>query len=259
MKLLPGVGNVFSHPSHIEQLALNLVLHAKDQLTETGRIVIRTSTIGSQTPETPAGARVRISVRTEQLSDEPAEASPLVKFSLENPALNLTIVNALVTAAEGTVRISEESDHVSVTDVLLPPATANSQPHATRQAQRRSTVMTVGLELKLALQVHERLEENSFFVLQAASAQEALLVSELYEGSIDLIITDDEKISPRAHHQLYEVISGRRPKAAFLCLSSRKGIEPALEFDVLLKPFPPNELVTKAFELVGSDARATGA
>ncbi len=39
-----------------------------------------------------------------------------------------------------------------------------------------------------------------------------------------------------------------------LCLSSNKAIKPASEFEVLSKPFPPNELVVKAFELVGSDA-----
>ncbi len=258
MKLLPGVGKVFSHPSHIEQLALNLVLHGKDQLTGDGRIIIRTSTVGDQTPETPPGARVRVSVRT-QLNKETAETAALAKFSLENPALNLTIVNALVTAAEGTVRISEESDHVSITEVLFPSTASNAQPHASRRALRRSTVMTVGLELKLALQVHERLEENSFFVLQASSVQEALLVSELYEGTIDLIIADDAKISPRAQHQLHDVISSRRPQTAFLCLASHPETEQSFEFDVLWKPFPPNELVTKAFELVGSEARATGA
>ena len=258
-KLLPGVVNVFSHPSHIEQLALNLVLHARDQLTGNGKIAIRTSTIASATHDAVPGARVRVSVRTEQLNDENADPSSLAKFSLENPALNLTIVNALVTAAEGTVRITEESDHVSVTEVILPSAAANAQSFASRHARTRSTVMTVGLELRLALQVHERLEENSFFVLQASSAQEALLVSELYEGSIDLIIADDEKISSRAQHQLYEVISSRRSKTAFLCLSSHLGSGPAAEFDVLWKPFPPNELVIKAFELVGADARATGA
>lgn len=259
MKLLPGVGSVFSHPSHIEQLALNLVLHAKDQLTGSGKILIRTSSIGSQSPEAVPAPRVRVSVRTEQIAEDTPEAPPVAQFPLENPALNLTIVNALVTAAEGTVRISDESDYVSVTEVILPSATANFQPAAARHGHRRSTVMSVGLDLKMAPQVHERLEENSFFVLQAATAQEALLVSELYEGAIDLIIADDEKISPRAQHQLYDVISSRRPKTAFLCLASHLGTGPAREFDVLWKPFPPIELINKALELIAPDARATGA
>ncbi len=259
MKLLPGVGNVFSHPSHMEQLALNLVLHAKDQLTGSGKIVIRTSPIGTQTPDSVPSARVRVSVRAEQFSEGLAEPPPATQFSLENPALNLTIVNALVTAAEGTVRISDESDYVSVTEVILPCATANSQAAAVRRGQRRHTVMSVALDLTLALQVHERLEENSFFVLQASSAQEALLVSELYEGAIDLVITDDTKIAPRAQHQLYDVISSRRPKTAFLCLCSQTGTGPAREFDVLWKPFPSAELINKALELVAPDACATGA
>lgn len=76
MKLLPGVGNVFSHPSHMEQLALNLVLHAKDQLTGSGKIVIRTSPIGTQTPDSVPSARVRVSVRAEQSSSVRAWRSP---------------------------------------------------------------------------------------------------------------------------------------------------------------------------------------
>ncbi len=259
MKLSPGVGNVFSHPSHIEQLALNLVLHSKDQLTGSGKIVIRTSAIGNQVPDAVPRARVRVSVRTEQFAEDRADASPAGQFTLENPALNLTIVNALVTAAEGSVRISDESDYVSVTEVILPSANANAHSAAARQAHRRSTVMTVGLDLKLALQVHERLEENSFFVLQSASAQEALLVSELYEGAIDLVIADDVQVSPRAQHQLYDVISSRRPKTAFLCLSSHAGTGAAREFEVLRKPFPPTELIDKALEMIAPDARATGA
>ena len=119
--------------------------------------------------------------------------------------------------------------------------------------------MSVGLDLRLALQVHERLEENSFFVLQASNAQEALLVSELYEGVIDLIIADDTQIPPRAQHQLYDVISSRRPKTAFLCLSSHIGAGVAREFDLLWKPFSPSELIDKALELIAPEASATGA
>lgn len=259
MKLSSGVGNVFSHPSHIEQLALNLVLHAKDQLTEKGKIAIRTSAIASQTADGLPSARVRVSVRTEQLNGDVTKAEPFAQFSLENPALNLTIVNALVTAAEGSVRLSHESEYVSVTEVILPSAAASSLHAATRHAQRRSTVMSVGLDLKLASQVHDRLEENSFFVLHASSTQEALLVSELYEGTIDLVIADDAQITPRAQHQLYDVISSRRPKTVFLCLSSNIGAEPVREFEVLWKPFPPNELIAKALELIAPDASATGA
>ena len=259
MKLIPGVGNVFSHPSHIEQLALNLVLHAKDQLTGSGKIIIRTSAITGQTPDSAPTSRIRVSVRTEQFSDEAADASSPAEFHLENPALNLTIVNALVTAAEGTVRLSEESSYVSGTEVILPSATADSKPSTARQGERRSTVMSVGLDLRLALQVHERLEESSFFVLQASNPQEALLVSELYEGAIDLVITDDTKISPRAQHQLYEFISSRRAQPAFLCLCSQGGPGPAREFDVLWKPFPPSELIQKALEMVAPDVHAAGA
>lgn len=260
MRLSPGLGNVFSHPSHIEQLVLNLVLHSIDQLSGSGNIVIRTSAFGAQSSDAAANCRVRVSVRTEQLNAEGASTPPPAQFSLENPALNLTIVNALVTAAEGSVRLSDESEYVSVTEVILPSANANSHGTGSRYAQRRSTVMTVGLDLKLALQVHERLEENSFFVLQAASVQEALLVSELYEGAIDLVIADDAQISPRAQHQLYDVISSRRTKTAFLCLSSPAGAGTAREFEVLWKPFPPSELVCKALELVVPEATtATGA
>ena len=177
MKLSPDVANVFSHPTHIEQLLLNLVLHAKDQLTGSGKISVRTSALVNQTSEGLPIALVRVVVRTEQFNEdnqhsEDPGAPAAAEFPLDNPALNLTIVNALVTAAEGTVRLSDESESVMVTEVILPSAAAGSHPAGRRSGERRSTVMTVGLDLKLAPRLHERLEESSFFVLQAASAQE---------------------------------------------------------------------------------------
>lgn len=263
LKLSPGVGKVFSHPSYIEQLALNLVLYARDQVTRSGHIVIRTSAVARHSPEADETGRIRISVRAEQLGEHPSDqlgkATMASLFELGKPSLNLTIVNALVTAAEGVIRFSEHSEAVSAIEVILPSVTDHRPVRPDSVNETRHTVMSVGLDLKLAMQVHERLEESSFFVLHATTAQEALLVSELYQGDIDLVITDDATMSQRAQRQLYGFLSQRRPRAAFLCLCASNGTGPAPEFDVLWKPFPPAELINKALALVTPEALATHA
>jgi len=254
LRLCSEPATVFAHTSQLDQLALNLVLHARDQALGTGTLLLATEV---------AKGQVHLTAQLDQIDGFAAIPSTR-SWPLEKPALNLTVVKAIVKSAEGNISVSEEQEGRFSIEIRLPFFASPREPAGGTVAGPKATVLTVGLELELALLLHPRLEESGFFVLESANAQEAILVSDLYRDAVDLVIVDDTKIAPRAQQQVREVISSRHPETSFLCLCSQRGAGPVHGFDLLWKPFEPAEVVAHARALVktkraAAEARGAGA
>jgi len=98
------------------------------------------------------------------------------------------------------------------------------------------------------------LEFAHYHVLEAGSGPQALKLSEQYEGTIDLLLTDIQMPEMRGD-QLAEELLHRRPGIKVLCMSGDLGIlleryTSVDELPFIAKPFRAEELLSRIGSLI---------
>ena len=102
--------------------------------------------------------------------------------------------------------------------------------------------MVVGLELDSGQTLQKKLESAGFTVLHAANEREAALMTDLHEGSVQVVIADQERVSEAARRDLESRINRKFPNCRFLYLCDHAAEVPA-ERGFLRKPFQIAEVV----------------
>jgi len=263
---------VHADPSQMEQIIMNLVINARDAMPRGGRLRIELSDVAldARSAAVQAGAAPGSYVLL-CVSDTGHGMDTVTRERIFEPffttkqkgkgtGLGLSTVFGIVRQSRGRIEVSSEPDHGSTFRVYLP-ATERELDRELSERPRPATLR--GTEIILLVEDDEQvraststiLERHGYTVLRASHGEEALQLSELFEGPIDLLVTD--VVMPR--------ISGL-DLAAHLC-RLRPGLKvlyvsgyadgPLLEHgalapDIVLlpKPITPDGLLSKVREVL---------
>ena len=261
-----GLGLVRADQSQLEQVIMNLTTNAREAMPHGGTLTItidRHRGEGEQT-EPPAGEYIRLTVRDTGVGMTPEVESrifePFFTTKKSGTGLGLSTVYGIVKQSGGHITVETAPQQGATFSVYLP-VVSDARPAEERAAAPRpparvrgdETVLLVDNEDDLRNATKEYLENCGYHVLTAGDGKEAIEVSDRYEGTIALLISDI--IMPKLNGRgVAEHVRKTRPDAGVLMISGyanddmpRHGI--SLDpFCFLQKPF--------TFQALGEKVRA---
>jgi CheY-like chemotaxis protein len=194
-------------PSQMEAAILNLVVNAKDAMTEKGKLTIETSntfideSYSQQNAEIPVGQYVQISVSDNGsgMSREVQEKAFDPFFTTKEPGhgtgLGLSQVYGFVKQSGGHVKIYSEIGEGTTIKIYLPRAHASaSGPRETELPLVGSlgseTILVVEDEADVRSYLAETLRDLNYRVIEAADGAAALALFDASPFHIDVLLTD---------------------------------------------------------------------
>lgn len=276
LQLAPDLGWCNADPVQVEQVLMNLVVNARDAMPKGGRITISTFNvqidgkhIGSHPPAHP-GSYVQLSVSDTGSGMDEATLSRLfepfytTKEMGRGTGLGLSIVYGIVRQSNGHILVHSDPGEGSRFDVYLPRLQDADIPEAARPAvsldersRRSETILVVEDDDTLRDLITSMLAPCGYKVLGAATAREAIAVSQNHPGSIALLLTDMMLRGSADGQELSESIKVQRPgiRALFMTGYSELFVtNPPNTAAILQKPFSSEELRRRVFQALSTPA-----
>lgn len=269
-------------PSQIEQVIMNLVVNSRDAMPQGGRLAIETAKVWldeaycQRHHGTTPGEYAMLAV-----TDTGCGISPDVLPHIFEPffttkekgkgtGLGLSTVYGIVKQNGGSVWVYSEVGKGTTVKVYLP--LAKTAPTAEQkqaepipaEVNGSETILLVEDEHTVRLLAYEILADRGYTVLEAPNGEEAIQISESYEGEIDILVTD--VVMPgMSGKEVAEHILRRRPKLKVLYMSGytdnsivHHGVLDSGVF-YIQKPFTPDGLARKIREVLASSPKPTSA
>ena len=274
-RLAAGVGRTRADAGQIEQVLMNLVVNAKDAISNGGKIIIQTANVHlddsyrrEHTYINP-GPYVMLSVSDTGCGMDKETLSRVfepfftTKEKGKGTGLGLSTVYGIVKQSGGYVFAQSEVGHGTTFRIYLPRVEEGAQPTDTVKPcssvmHGNETVLLVEDEESVRQLVRETLESRGYKVIEAENGEEALKISTTYTEPIHLLITD--VVMPGiSGRELAKQLSETHPQTRVLFLSGytedaivhQGGFEPGTAF--LQKPFTLQNLSRKVREVLRSE------
>jgi PAS domain S-box-containing protein len=201
------LGTIRADASQMEQVIMNLAVNARDAMPDGGKLIIETQNIELDSyyreahPIVQPGRYVLLSVSDTGVGmDAETQAHIFEPFFTtkelgKGTGLGLATVYGVVKQSGGFVWLYSELGKGTTFKIYLPrvdePAAEAVSVHAPGQFSRGTeTVLLTEDEQDVREVAREFLESAGYKVLQAPGGQGALEVASVYDGVIDLLITD---------------------------------------------------------------------
>jgi two-component system cell cycle sensor histidine kinase/response regulator CckA len=244
--------------NQLKQVLLNLALHARERMAGAGELRIESSILEVDA-FTPAarlygpGPYVQLTVTdTGETIDkaalacifEPTFATPKQTGSANS--LGLSIVHGIITRSGGYITASSEVGQGTTFAVLLPCIGTLTGPAAAGDAP---AILLVEDEDSVRRLMHKFLDREGYQLLEARNPAEAEELAGVYEGPINVLVTD--VVMPGiTGPELAARLTKSRPEMQVLLISGyrhdtieHQGLAP--ELNLLPKPFPASELLRR--------------
>ena len=268
LKLMMGEGpyKLKIDPGQVEQIILNLGVNSMDAMPQGGRLAIKIDNVHLSEQYVRAhldvepGEYVLIAMSDtghgmdrETLSHifEPFFTTKEVG---KGTGLGLSTVYGIVKQNKGHIDVSSEVGAGTIIQIYLPAAEEEVEESEVYDSQRRpvsgnETILLVEDEDDVRDSLRLILQRNSYKILEAKQGEDALVISELHDETIDLLVTD-VVLPGMSGPQLADAVAERRPDMQVLYISGYP--DTAIEEHgfpvgsvILQKPFKPHELVQK--------------
>jgi two-component system cell cycle sensor histidine kinase/response regulator CckA len=256
--LAPDPGLVWIEPGQLEQVLINLVLHARAAMPVGGELVIETSQrqLGATVQRRGAkpGRYVAITVTCNGTMAE----GPLP----EGSALGLSIAYGIVREVGGVLRVLTEPGEGTMLRVYLPRVETSREDEPTPDVMSHGeTLLVVEDEEGVRELVRRVLTRHGYEVLEARHGRDALVEAERHE-KIDLLLTD--VVMPEMSGvALAAALRRRRPDLRVLYMSGYTEEEIVRRGDVgegglplLQKPFTGDQLARLVRQSLDAAANA---
>jgi len=250
-------------PGQMEQVVMNLVVNARDAMLRGGTLTLETSNVDLEAPllaipgPVPAGAYAVLSVADTGHGIDPANMAQIFEpfFTTkplgEGTGLGLSTVYGIVKQSGGHITVESAPGRGARFDVYLPRAfdraPVEDRGRPAPDARPGEAVLLVEDDSMLRRVAADILQAAGYLVLEAASGDEALLLSRGHAEALPLMVTDI--VMPgMSGRELAERLAVERPGMRVLYISGytddeilRHGIA-AGTVDLLEKPFSPEAL-----------------
>lgn len=262
-------GNIRVDADQFEQMILNLVINARDAMPDGGELTV--SLIAASFDDARAksfdvvsGDYVQLSIADTGVGmDESTRQrcfDPL--FSTKGPfkgtGLGLASARRLVQESGGSIWCTTEITHGTTFEILLPvisePAQEVSVVVETNPTQGGATVLLAEDDDDLRRFMSQILNRNGYQVLEANSAERALVVANEFRGPIALLLSD-VVMAEMSGRELASTLQSANPDLRVLIVSGTAHESVVDELSpgtsaFLSKPFRPSQLIDKLRELL---------
>jgi two-component system, cell cycle sensor histidine kinase and response regulator CckA len=257
----------YADPTQIEQMLVNLVINARDAMTEAGTVTITTAPANLEDGDVrqvdgEPGPYVLLAVSDtgpgidEAIQRKIFEPYFTTKQVDKGSGLGLATVYGIAKQAGGFVQVDSTPGLGATFNVYLP-AAQGSLPvegtvhHPTVAARGGETILLVEDEGDVRALVSRVLRRNGYQVLKAGNGEEALLVSERHAGPLHLVVTDVVMPDLRGP-QLVARLKERQPGLRVMYMSGYSSDAAQLSGDApfMQKPFTADGLVQKVREVL---------
>jgi two-component system cell cycle sensor histidine kinase/response regulator CckA len=181
----PEAGRIKADPAQIEQVIMNLVLHACAVVPDGGRILIQTSR--TEAPQNGALASFA-SFRMTYAATEPDLDRLFDPAGSGQNGLALSVAHSIAAEHGGylTARAVPEGTRV---ELLLPRVNEDAvQLEPAPGAGQARTVLLVDHRDRVRAQLHKFFESAGYNLLEASDREEASALGQVHEGPLDLLI-----------------------------------------------------------------------
>jgi two-component system, cell cycle sensor histidine kinase and response regulator CckA len=270
--LAPELARIKADPGQLEQVIVNLVVNARDAMSECGQITIETANVEldqayfQTRPEVQPGSYVVLAVSdTGHGMDEATKARIFEPFfTTKGPGkgtgLGLATVYGIVKQSGGCIYVYSEPGLGSTFKIYLPAvkdqiATRRSSPGTKPPLLGKETILLVEDEVAVRAITRYALQTFGYTVLEARDGPEAIRLCEEQKPMIHLLVSD--VVMPEmSGRQLAERLAAIVPRLKVLYVSGytddaivRHGVlEAGTAF--LQKPFTPKALANKVREVL---------
>jgi two-component system cell cycle sensor histidine kinase/response regulator CckA len=271
----PGqaLANVRGDPGQLDQVLMNLVVNARDAMPSGGRLSIETRNItleGVPNPvgdEPVSGPYLLLEVSDNGLGMDAATQSRIFEpfFTTKGPGmgtgLGLATVYGIVQQSGGFIAVYSEPGHGTTFKVYLPavaePASPSAEPESAVDGSVVATILLVEDEDMVRELARQVLSAHGYTVMEAADANEALMLIRGFSGPIDLLLTD--VVMPGLNGpELLKEIRVARPELQALFMSGypndaigqKDGLGAATDF--VQKPFTVQGLLNRVNKMLAS-------
>jgi two-component system, cell cycle sensor histidine kinase and response regulator CckA len=279
VKFQPGheLACVKADTSQLEQVVMNLVINARDAMTNGGRLVLETanSQLGDRTTASPKSdsdqGYVLITVSDNGCGMDAETKSHIfepfftTKEQGKGTGLGLATVFGIVKHSGGQILVNSEPGSGTTFKIFFPAVEAKPQAPAKRNTHvsltGTGTILLVEDEPGVRDSAAEYLSESGYTVLKAGRGTEALAIAERYELPIDLLLTD--LVMPQMSGvELAKRIAEMRPQVEIIfmsgysnnLLSAQQMADP--KHVLLRKPFSLSILGERVREILGQSKKA---
>lgn len=256
-------------PGQLERVLVNLSVNARDAMSEGGTLTISTTRFElrpgmPQTSVLSPGSYVLLLIAdTGAGIDERVKARLFQPYQTTKPGgkgLGLAIVHSLVQQHHGHIDVHSQPGQGTSFHIYLPIAAqsaggAADMPCLDDPDDNSRTVLLVEDESMVRSIFRRILQENGYFVLEAATGAEALFLAEQFSYPIDLLVTDIAM--PKMNGlELSRKLAALHPETRTLFLSGYLegalpgGKAPDKSCAFLQKPFKTHTLVQKVREVM---------
>jgi PAS domain S-box-containing protein len=262
---LDSRGHVRADESQLEQVVLNLITNARDNMPDGGAVRLRTRdvTIGAadaRQPELPPGDYLELSVSDDGVGIAeqalPQIFEPFFTTRAGGTGLGLATCYGIVKQSGGHIAVQSELGRGATFAVYLPrlegvASAEPARPTPTPGAARGERVLLVEDEAAVRHVVERTLLRAQYRVVTATCGEEAVAATEA-EPAFDLLITD--VMMPGMNGwELGERLGRRWPGLRVLYMSGYTDVadhEGAARAPFLQKPFLPGELLAAVRKLL---------
>jgi PAS domain S-box-containing protein len=263
----PGRWRVVADPSQLTQVAMNLVLNARDAMPDGGTIELSLEhvTLAERRRETrpplARGEYVVLRVRDEGLGmTEPVKASLFEPFFTTKPVgvgtgLGLPLVLGILEQLGGGVEVTTEAGRGSTFSVYLPAAAdeavdeAPAEPRARRGGGQR--ILLIEDQVVLRDAIAELLGTAGYTVHAASDADDALALFAAHGRDVALVVTDIV-LPGQSGPEAVARMRVERPALQVLYMSgyAPEGVGALGAATFLAKPFRPDDLLSSVATLL---------
>jgi CheY-like chemotaxis protein len=277
LSLSEDIESVKADPGRIEQALLNLAVNARDAMPGGGTLAISTSVVeldevySRQHIGSRPGRYVMLAVSDTGCGMDPETRTRVfepfftTKEVGKGTGLGLSMVYGIVKQSGGYIWVYSELGLGTTFKIYLPTTAAPAETLQPRPAPSApmgtETILLVEDEDGVRELLEEILKGQGYHVLAASRGVEALQISELVDGEIQILVTD--VVMPHmSGHELAMRLRARRPALRVLYLSgytdeaiAHHGV---IELDAafLQKPFTRSALATKVREVLAPRAES---
>ncbi|MFP4531604.1 MAG: PAS domain S-box protein [Desulfobacterales bacterium] len=263
-------------PSQVDQITANLVVNARDAIIDVGKITIETNNVEidedycTHYPYFVPGQYVMLSVNDDGSGMEKETLANLfepfftTKAVGKGTGLGLPMIYGIVKQNNGFINVDSEPGQGTTVKIYLPrheteePALKPAKESTRQLPAGTETILIVEDEMPVLQMSRQILERLGYTVQTAENPSAALQLSEAYNGTIHLLITD--VIMPEMNgRDLASRMAMSRPGLKILFMSgytadviAHKGvIDQGVKF--IQKPFSMQELAVKVREAIGQE------
>ena len=254
---LPGL--VWADHNQLEQVLLNLILNARDAMPQGGQVTIETGGEAQTAVLTVRDTGFGMDQQTLQRAFEPFFTTKEVG---QGTGLGLSVVHGIVAQIGGKIEVSSQPGGGSAFTLRLPIASPGSPTRgavggAAGAPPRGATIMVVEDDEAVRRMTVRALSQAGYATLEAVDGQEALGLVTGGRDVPDLVVTDLGM--PRMDgYELARRLRADHPSRPVLLISGHVHTDPppteGRAWPLLRKPFPPEVLVRRVGELLGSPA-----